>query len=56
MQGILAAMPPLDPRRHFHSVYLRTTQAVAEEIRTAALGGFLDPEWVERWDVAFAQR
>ena len=56
MQAILAAFPPLDPRRHFHSVYLRTTQAVAEEIQTAGLGGFLDAVWVERWDVAFAQR
>jgi hypothetical protein len=56
MQATLAAFPPRDPRRHFHSVYLRTTKAVAEEIRTAGLGGFVDPEWVERWDVAFAQR
>jgi hypothetical protein len=55
MRDIEAAFPPLDPLRHFHSVYTRTTQAVADEIRTAALGGFLDPEWVERWDVAFAQ-
>ena len=55
MQGILAAFPPDDPRRHFHSVYLRTTQAVGEEIRSARLGGFLDPEWVERWDVALRE-
>src|SRR5438132_13932936 len=55
MKAILAAFPPLDPRRHFHSVYLRTTQAVAEEIQTAGLGGFLDAVWVEAWDVAFAQ-
>jgi hypothetical protein len=56
MQDILAAFPPFDPRRHFHAVYLRTTKAVAAEIKTAGLGGFLDPGWVERWDVAFAQR
>jgi hypothetical protein len=55
MRDTEAAFPPLDPLRHFHSVYTRTTQAVADEIRTAALGGFLDPDWVKRWDVAFAQ-
>ena len=54
IRDIEAAFPPLDPLRHFHSVYTRTTQAVADEIRMAALGGFLS-EWVERWDVAFAQ-
>ena len=40
-----------DKRRYFHATYLRTTIAVADEIRR---GGFADPEWVERWDVAFA--
>jgi hypothetical protein len=40
-----------DPRRYFHATYQRTTIAVAEEL---ARGGFVDPEWVERWDVAFA--
>lgn len=40
-----------DPRRFFLGVYLRTTRAVAEEV---AAGGFADPEWVLRWDVAFA--
>jgi len=40
-----------DKRRYFHATYLRTTIAVAEEIR---LGRFADAEWVERWDVAFA--
>jgi hypothetical protein len=55
MRDIQSGFAPLDPLRHFHSVYTRTTQAVADEIATAALGGFLDPEWVERWDVAFAQ-
>lgn len=41
-----------DARRFFHATYLRTTRAVAQEINR---GGFLDPEWVERWDVAFAR-
>lgn len=40
-----------DPRRYFHATYLRTTIAVREEIRR---GGFLDADWVERWDVIFA--
>jgi len=41
-----------DPKRIFHATYLRTTIAVAEEIRRP--GGFIDPDWTERWDVAFA--
>jgi len=40
-----------DPRRYFHATYQRTTIAVAEELQR---GGFADPQWVERWDVAFA--
>jgi hypothetical protein len=40
-----------DPRQYFHATYLRTTMAVAAEIKR---GGFVDPEWTERWDVAFA--
>ena len=40
-----------DPRRHFHATYQRTTIAVADRIKA---GGFDDPGWVERWDVAFA--
>jgi len=40
-----------DPRQYFHATYQRTTIAVAEEIKR---GGFADPEWVERWDVVFA--
>jgi hypothetical protein len=40
-----------DARRYFHATYQRTTIAVAEELER---GGFADPEWVERWDVAFA--
>jgi len=40
-----------DSRQYFHATYLRTTMAVAAEIKR---GGFVDPEWTERWDVAFA--
>jgi hypothetical protein len=40
-----------DERQYFHATYQRTTIAVAEEIKR---GGFADPEWVERWDVVFA--
>ncbi|MGH3191279.1 MAG: DUF5995 family protein [Streptosporangiaceae bacterium] len=40
-----------DRRRYFHATYQRTTIAVAGELKR---GGFTDPEWVERWDVAFA--
>jgi hypothetical protein len=41
-----------DPGRYFLATYLRTTRAVAEELDR---GGFRDPAWVERWDVAFAE-
>lgn len=40
-----------DPRRYVHATYLRTTQAVADEIDR---GGFADNAWVSRWDLAFA--
>jgi hypothetical protein len=40
-----------DQRRFFHATYQRTTIAVAAELRR---GGFGDPAWVERWDIAFA--
>jgi Family of unknown function (DUF5995) len=40
-----------DPRRYFHATYQRTTIAVADTLRS---GGFDDADWVERWDVAFA--
>ncbi|HEY2792582.1 MAG TPA: DUF5995 family protein, partial [Micromonosporaceae bacterium] len=39
------------PRRYFHAVYLRTTEAIAAEIER---DGFADGDWVRRWDVAFA--
>jgi hypothetical protein len=51
METILSRLEPGDARRHFHTTYLRTTRAVSEEVTR---GGFLDPQWVERWDVAFA--
>src|SRR5262245_15687215 len=41
-----------DARRFFHATYLRTTEAVADEIDR---GGFVDNPWVSRWDVAFAK-
>ncbi len=41
-----------DGRLAFHATYLRTTRAVAEALRD---GAFADPEWVDRWDVAFAR-
>lgn len=40
-----------DRRRHFHGVYRRSTIAVRDEIKR---GGFHDPGWLERWDLAFA--
>lgn len=40
-----------DPRRFFLGTYSRTTAAVGEAIREAR---FEDPEWVDRWDVVFA--
>jgi len=40
-----------DARRFFHATYLRTTRAVRDALRARL---FSDPEWVERWDVAFA--
>ena len=50
-----AVLEPLqadgDQRQYFHATYQRTTIAVAGEIKR---GGFSDAQWVERWDVAFA--
>jgi hypothetical protein len=43
-----------DERRHFLAVYMRTTANVREELEHPKLGGFVDPLWTERWDVAFA--
>ena len=51
MVRLSVEMSETDPRRLFHDTYLRTTRAVASEVHE---GRFADPEWVERWDVAFA--
>jgi Family of unknown function (DUF5995) len=52
METMLAPMVETDdPRRFFHATYLRTTRAVGRDIEG---GGFVDPDWTERWDVAFA--
>jgi len=40
-----------DARRFFHATYLRTTEAIGQEI---ARGGFADADWMTRWDLAFA--
>jgi Family of unknown function (DUF5995) len=40
-----------DQRQFFHATYLRTTIAVASEVER---GGFVDADWVQRWDIAFA--
>jgi hypothetical protein len=41
-----------DERQYFHGAYLRSTRAVMED---AAAGEFTDPEWADRWGIAFAQ-
>jgi Family of unknown function (DUF5995) len=41
-----------DSGRYFLATYSRTTKAVGEAIGAAL---FEDPEWVDAWDVAFAQ-
>jgi hypothetical protein len=52
MTGLLEPMEAArDRRRYFHATYLRTTIAIAGEITR---GRFADAEWVERWDVVFA--
>lgn len=52
MQSRLDALPADSARRAFLSTYLRTTQAVGGAVDA---GRFVDPGWVERWDVAFAE-
>jgi len=54
MERLRLELKPQDARRHFHSVYMGTTRAFATELETRRLGGFEDPDWVERWDVEFA--
>ena len=52
MQERLDRLPArLSHQRVFVSTYLRTTRAVGEAIERTS---FEDPEWVERWDVVFA--
>jgi hypothetical protein len=51
MEEIAARFGPQDARRHFHATYLRSTRAFDAEVRR---GGFLDPAWLEAFDVAFA--
>jgi len=63
IDGLLARMDALlapmvtsnDERRHFLAVYTRTTAAVRDELAHPSLGGFMDPAWTERWDLAFAE-
>lgn len=53
MESDLAALTAAgDARSHFHATYLRTTRAVADEITR---GGFLDADWMRRWDIVFAE-
>jgi Family of unknown function (DUF5995) len=51
---LLPLVETRDERRHFLAVYMRTTANVKEELEQPRLGGFVDPGWTERWDVAFA--
>jgi hypothetical protein len=52
MDAALVRIPPdRVGQRVFLDTYRRTTIAVGKAIRD---GRFEDPEWVERWDVAFA--
>jgi Family of unknown function (DUF5995) len=52
MQAMLGPLQAAgDPRQYFHATYLRTTVAARDQLQR---GGFADPGWVERWDVAFA--
>ena len=52
MQQRLDRLPArLSHQRVFLSTYQRTTRAIGDAVQRAA---FEDPEWVQRWDVAFA--
>jgi hypothetical protein len=54
MEGLLArleASPETRGNAFFLATYLRTTKAVADDI---AAGAFVDTEWTEAWDIAFA--
>src|SRR6476661_8419790 len=53
MQSRLDALTPeQEPLREFLGTYQRTTLAVGAAVDDAR---FEDPEWVEQWDVAFAE-
>ena len=53
MQERLDKLPDdLAHRKAFLGTYMRTTEAVGAAVDG---GSFEDPEWVERWDVAFAE-
>jgi hypothetical protein len=58
IDAVLAQMAALEqslhasPLRHFLATYARTTAAVGEAVRA---GQFVDGDWVEEWDVAFAR-
>ncbi len=58
LEGMGELLAPMlaagDERRYFLAVYMRTTAAVKDELEHPTLGGFEDPAWTERWDVAFA--
>lgn len=43
---------PADPARHFLATYRRVTEAVGA---AASSGRVEDPDWLGRWDVAFAE-
>jgi len=52
MEQLLAPLDAgADPMRFFLATYLRTTYAVRDEVLR---GSFLDTDWVERWDIEFA--
>jgi len=50
--GVELAALPEDPARHFLTTYRRVTEAVGA---AAASGQVEDPDWLGRWDVAFAE-
>src|SRR5437764_1253698 len=53
MQDRLDGLPAdVQHRAAFLGTYLRTTMAVGKAVDG---GSFEDPDWVEQWDVAFAQ-
>ncbi|GAA2744815.1 hypothetical protein GCM10009868_23910 [Terrabacter aerolatus] len=52
MASVLDGMPPgQTSRRAFLATYERTTRAVGDAVER---GSFEDPDWVEAWDVVFA--